>query len=125
MTRRFSTNFDTQQLGAPSGCTCPGCNGSRVSIDADHFRCRVGHALTPDALLAARDDEVEGALWVALRSLQEKAELARQLADRVGHGPLFRRYTALAEETAAALAVLGDRLAASAPRTGDVGDVSG
>lgn len=42
MTRRFSTNFDTQQLGAASGYTCPDCNGSLVSIDAGHFRCRVG-----------------------------------------------------------------------------------
>ncbi len=62
--------------------TCPDCNGSLVSIGEGHCRCRVGHAWTPDALLAARDDEVEGALWVALRRLQEKAKLARKLADR-------------------------------------------
>ena len=125
MTAPFSTNFDTQELGPASGYTCPDCNGSLVSIGEAHFRCRVGHAWTPDSLLAARGNEVENELWVALRSLQEKAKLARQLADSVGRGPLFRRYTALAEETEGALTVLGDRLSASAPRPGDVGDAAG
>ena len=120
MTSRYSTDFDTQELGPASGYTCPDCNGSLVSIGEGHFRCRVGHAWTPDALLNARDDEVEGALWVALRSLQEKAKLSRQLADNAaGHGLLHRRYSALAEETERALAVLSDRLAAHGPRRGD------
>ena len=59
MTRRFSTSFDTQELGPASGYTCPDCNGSLVSVGEGHFRCRVGHAWTPDSLLAARDNEVE------------------------------------------------------------------
>ncbi|OBG32708.1 chemotaxis protein CheB [Mycobacterium sp. E3198] len=119
MTARFSTDFDTQDLGAPSGYTCPDCNGSLITITEGHFRCQVGHAWTADALLAARDTEVEGALWVALRSLREKAKLARQLADKAGPGLLSRRYTGLAEESERALAVLGDRLAANAPHRGD------
>lgn len=125
MTPRYSTRFDTQELGPASGYTCPDCNGSLVSIGEGHFRCRVGHAWAPDSLLAARDDEIEGALWVALRSLQEKAKLARQMADTVGHGPLFRHYTALAQETEGALTVLGDRLSASGPRPGEVSDAAG
>ena len=121
VTSRFSTDFDTRQLGAPSGYTCPDCNGSLVSLSEDNFRCHVGHAWTADALLAARDDEVEGALWVALRSLQEKARLARQLADRTKTGSLNRRYTDLAEETERALQVLGDRLSNNAPPGGGSG----
>lgn len=122
MMSRFATDFDTQQLGAPSGYTCPDCNGSLVSISEGNFRCQVGHAWTAEALLAARDDEVEGALWVALRSLQEKARLARQLAEKAGPGLLNRRYTGLAEETERALRVLSDRLSGSGPgRSGSDG----
>jgi two-component system chemotaxis response regulator CheB len=87
----------------------------------DNFRCHVGHAWSPDSLLAARDDEVENALWIALRSLQEKSKLARQLAAKAGKGLLYRRYTALADETERALAVLGERLAAADSTLGEVG----
>ncbi|WP_372509636.1 chemotaxis protein CheB [Mycobacterium alsense] len=121
MTSRFSTDFDTQQLGAPSGYTCPDCNGSLITAGEGHFRCQVGHAWTADALLTARDEEVEGALWVALRSLREKAKLARTMADKAGPGPLVRHYTNLAEECERALAVLGERLAANAPQGGEAG----
>jgi two-component system, chemotaxis family, protein-glutamate methylesterase/glutaminase len=122
MKSRFSTGFDTQKLGPASGYTCPDCNGSLVSVGEGHFRCHVGHAWTSDSLLAARDQEVEGALWVALRSLQEKAKLARQLAGSVGPGLLHRRYSAIAEETEHALAVLSERLSAHGPRPVDPGD---
>ncbi|MBJ7387358.1 MAG: chemotaxis protein CheB, partial [Mycolicibacterium sp.] len=72
--------------------------------------CQVGHAWTADALLDARDTEIEGALWVAVRSLQEKAKLSRTLADKVGPGMMATRYTAAAEEADRALTVLRDRL---------------
>jgi two-component system chemotaxis response regulator CheB len=120
MKSRFSTDFDTQQLGAPSGYTCPDCNGGLISISEGHFRCHVGHAWTADALLAARDDEVEGALWVALRSLQEKAKLARRLADQASPGLVSRHYSTVAEESEQALSVLSDRLASTGPRAGDI-----
>ncbi|QNI08921.1 chemotaxis protein CheB [Mycobacterium kubicae] len=119
MASRFSTDVDTRQLGTPSNFTCPDCNGALNSVSDGHYRCQVGHAWTPDALLTARDAEIDGALWVAVRSLQEKARLARRLADKVGHGSLFRRYTDLAEETEHALRILSERLSETAPRAGD------
>ena len=118
MASRFSTDFATQDLGPASGYTCPDCNGSLVALGGGSFRCRVGHAWTRDALLAARDDEVENALWVALRSLQEKAKLARQLADTVDHG-LISALELLAAEAERALTVLSQRLSASGARPGD------
>jgi two-component system, chemotaxis family, protein-glutamate methylesterase/glutaminase len=119
MASHFSTDFDAQDLGLASGYTCPDCNGSLVALGGGSFRCRVGHAWTRDALLAARDDEVENALWVALRSLQEKAKLARHLAKTVDHGLLFQRYNSLAEEAERALSVLSQRLSVSGARPGD------
>ncbi|CAN5840670.1 chemotaxis protein CheB [soil metagenome] len=110
MGRRFSTDFDGEALGPPSGYMCPDCSGSLMEVKIGNYRCRVGHAWTSDALLVAHDEEVEGALWVALRSLQEKVKLSRRLADNVGSGPMFERYKHIAEEAERAGAVLSARL---------------
>lgn len=114
MMSRFATDFDTEKLGPPSGYTCPDCNGSLVSLSEGNYRCRVGHAWTAEALLSARDNELKGALWVAVRSLQEKAWLTRDLAGKAGPGLLSRRYTQIAEESERALHVLSHRLAGAA-----------
>jgi two-component system chemotaxis response regulator CheB len=110
MARRFSTEIDAEALGPPSGYTCPDCNGALISVSEGNYRCHVGHAWTADALLHARDDEIEGALWVAIRSLQEKAKLSRRLADQVSPGLLSERYEAMADESEHAMSVLGHRL---------------
>lgn len=119
MMSRFATDFDTEKLGDPSGYICPDCNGSLVSISEGNFRCQVGHAWTAEALLSARDDELEGALWIAVRSLQEKARLARDLAKKASGGLLVRRYTAIAEESERALAVLSERLSTTTAARGE------
>ncbi|WP_036457531.1 chemotaxis protein CheB [Mycobacterium sp. UM_WGJ] len=112
MARPFATDFDTEQLGPPSGYICPDCNGALITVSDGNYRCHVGHAWTGDALLRARDSEVESALWVAVRSLQEKAKLSRRLADQVRPGILSDHYEVLAREAEHATSVLGRRLAA-------------
>jgi two-component system chemotaxis response regulator CheB len=99
-----------EDLGSPSGYTCPDCNGSLIDVSEGNYRCHVGNAWTADALLEARDGEVDGALWVAMRSLQEKAKLSRRLAAQVDAGILRDRYRAIADETEHAMSVLGSRL---------------
>jgi two-component system chemotaxis response regulator CheB len=113
MAGRFSTEFDTEELGAPSGYTCPDCNGSLISVSEGNYRCQVGHAWTADALLRARDEEIETAMWIAMRSLQEKAKLSRRLADQVSPGMMSERYLAIADEAEHAMSVLGDRLSSA------------
>lgn len=69
----------------PSGYSCPDCSGV-LFLQADNpvlrFRCRIGHAWTADGLAAQQDVTVETALWTAVRTLQEKAELSERLAHR-------------------------------------------
>jgi len=121
MAPRFSTAVDAEALGPPSGYTCPDCNGSLMTLSEKHFRCRVGHAWTADALLKQRDNEVECALWVALRSLQEKVKLSRRLAENVGPGAMRQRYNELADEAERAMSVLGKRLSETSVETGKHG----
>jgi two-component system, chemotaxis family, protein-glutamate methylesterase/glutaminase len=84
-------------------------------------RCQAGHAWTAEALLDARDTELEGAMWIAVRSLQEKARLARDMGDKAGTGRLVRRYAGIAEEAERALTLLSDRLSTTAQQEGEAG----
>lgn len=110
MSGRFSTDVDGDALGPAAGYSCPDCNGSLLTVSTGNYRCRVGHAWTAAALLAAQDQEFEGALWVALRSLQEKAKLSRTLADQAGHGAAYARYTDMADQAEHACKVLSAKL---------------
>jgi two-component system chemotaxis response regulator CheB len=71
--------------GAPSVFTCPECHGTLWESDEHgllRFRCRVGHVYSPESMIAAQTDEVDRALWVALRTLEERAAMAYRLAER-------------------------------------------
>lgn len=77
---------DPEARGVPSDLTCPACGGSLRESRVEsvvHFRCRTGHAYSPESLLAKQTDVIEEALWAALRSLEENAALARRMERRM------------------------------------------
>ncbi|HEX8135353.1 MAG TPA: chemotaxis protein CheB [Actinomycetes bacterium] len=90
--------------GRPSGFSCPDCNGVLWEIQDGglvRFRCRVGHAWSPQSLLTQQSEALEAALWVALRSLEERAALAARLAEparRRGHVITATRFEDQAQE---------------------------
>jgi two-component system chemotaxis response regulator CheB len=77
---------DHPQAGSPSGFVCPDCGGALWETEDDSgllsFRCRTGHGYSVETLLAGQTETVETALWAALRSLEERAAMARRMAAR-------------------------------------------
>jgi two-component system chemotaxis response regulator CheB len=69
--------------GVPSGLGCPDCGGVLYRLDerpGPRYRCRVGHAWSPESLATFKDQEVEDAMWIAVRNLEERTAFYRDLA---------------------------------------------
>lgn len=70
-------------LANPVALTCPGCGGVLSEVkDAKpmRFRCQVGHAYTADTLAKEQEGRVDEAMRVALRIIEERAELVQRMA---------------------------------------------
>ena len=86
------------EVGRPTGLTCPECGGSLFESPGqgpDHFRCRTGHAYSPQSLLSKQTETLESTLWASMRALEESAALARRLehsARRAGNDLGRSRY---------------------------------
>jgi len=89
---------DDDRPGTPSPYSCPDCGGVLWELtDGDYlrFRCRVGHAYSPETMLGAQSEVLEEALWTALKTLEESARLASRLGDterRRGHEWMAARF---------------------------------
>ena len=93
----------------PAGLGCPSCHGALFELPgapAPRYRCLVGHAWSPESLLDEQATALEGALWMALRSLEDKASLSRRMAEgarrRGQHAAAGRYDTNRSDATAAA-----------------------
>ena len=76
---------NSDRPGKESGYSCPECGGVLWELGNSsllRFRCRVGHAFSPETLLADQSEVLEEALWSAFRVLKERAVLTKRLADR-------------------------------------------
>ena len=91
-------------IANPAPFTCPGCGGVLSEVKAGHplrFRCQVGHAYTADALASEQEGRVDEALRVALRIIEERAELVHRMAEdgrQSGRVAVARMYDARAAE---------------------------
>jgi two-component system chemotaxis response regulator CheB len=91
LVREHSASFATEdamsllhQIGTPSTIVCPDCGGTLFQLGDQRpmrFRCHTGHAYTVDSLNIAQKNATEDALWAAIRALQEREGLVRQLAE--------------------------------------------
>jgi two-component system, chemotaxis family, protein-glutamate methylesterase/glutaminase len=67
-----------------SGLTCPECRGPLKEERQGRiveYRCRVGHAYAPLALVEEHREAVERTLWSTLVALKEAADIAERMTD--------------------------------------------
>ncbi len=75
--------LEGREPGKHAEIVCPACHGvlQEWEVSSFHrFRCRVGHAFSLETLVAEQGEELERALWAAVRSLEDSAGLARRLS---------------------------------------------
>jgi len=91
-------------IASPAPLTCPSCGGVLSELKAQHplrFRCQVGHAFTADVLASQQDGRIDEALRIALRIIEERADLVHRMADDGRHSgrlAVARIYDAKAAE---------------------------
>lgn len=89
--------------GKPAIYTCPECSGTmweKQQGGTMHYECRVGHTYSQLGMEEAKRDALEQAMWVALRTLEESASLARRMSERArqrNHVMVARRWEELAK----------------------------
>ena len=95
--------------GEKVNAVCPECGGvlsERAEAGVLQWECRIGHRYSPDTLIDAQADSVEGALWAAIRALADRGALlgrmAQQAEERGQHrsGRRFRRQSQAASDQA-------------------------
>jgi two-component system chemotaxis response regulator CheB len=94
-----------KRSGTPSVFGCPECGGTLWELEDGEllrFRCRTGHAFSSDSLFTVQSEALEGALWAALRGLEENAALAHRMAARARERNFARSAENFAERARAA-----------------------
>lgn len=67
----------------PVTTICPECGGvlsERHQAGVVQWECRVGHRYSPDSLVNAQAQDVESALWAAVRALEDRRIMLERMA---------------------------------------------
>lgn len=110
------------RLARPSALSCPDCHGVLSEVSEGRplrYRCQIGHGYTAETL-AAHIDEVDEAIRVAMRVMEERVTLVDRMAQDArssgraavaelyeARGEEYRRYAATLREAAVASLRLG------------------
>ncbi len=92
-----------REIADPSALSCPDCQGVLSEIREGRplrYRCQTGHASTAE-ILAARTEEVDQAMRIALRVMEERVTLVTRMAEdarRSGRPAVAELYNARAAE---------------------------
>jgi len=73
-----------KKIADPTALTCPSCGGVLSKVRSGNplrFRCQVGHAYGADIVAKEQEGRVDEAMRVALRIIEERAELVARMAD--------------------------------------------
>lgn len=91
----YVNRLEGTEGGAPAELVCPVCHGVLTEAQPgvfQHFRCHVGHAFSLESLLCEQSEDMERALWAAVRSLEESAALSRRLSASERNALLRERF---------------------------------
>jgi two-component system, chemotaxis family, protein-glutamate methylesterase/glutaminase len=119
---------DDNHPGVPSAFSCPECGGVLWELsdrELTRFRCRTGHAYSPESVLAGQSDVLEEALWVALKTLEENVSLSRRLGRQArgrGHARVAQRFEKRVHDAEQRIALLKQVLLRDQPPIADLID---
>jgi two-component system chemotaxis response regulator CheB len=92
-----------EQIARPSALSCPDCFGVLSEMNSAgplRYRCQIGHAYTAD-ILASRTEEVDEAVRIAMRMMEERVTLVTRMAEdarEAGRRAVAELYETRAEE---------------------------
>jgi len=92
---RMTSGIDVvEPIGTNSVYTCPDCGGVLFRIvngQINRYRCHTGHTYSEKDLEVKQAENLEAALWVALRMMEERKNLIKKLEEQT-RGRGFSRF---------------------------------
>jgi two-component system chemotaxis response regulator CheB len=89
-------------LGNQTPYTCPGCGGVLWEMrdpDGQRYRCHTGHTYTAATFMEEQAEKIEETLWIALRMLEERKNMHKNLAHKEIKPTMKRIYEKNVQET--------------------------